>query len=772
MHRSIHSTAGRWTRVRLWWAAALLSTVVACGGGGGGTPAGPAPIPAGVLVGQVIKGLSQGTTVSLYSVNDSGQRTFLASAVTNAAGEYRIALALTAGRVYMLEAVGGQYVNEITGSLEALSTPLRGIFVASGTGMRLALSALSESVVLDLERVGGPNDWTANAVGQASSRAASAFGVSSVMERQFVDITTAAPGSAPDLGEDDFVVSFQSGIFAGLWRELALRTPGTTMAQALQAFHAINSATEPDRGLLSAWQAGLIRFVERAPLLDTSRGLIYQAAGLPANARSADFDGIEHSGQSIAPVPDQTFRMLQFPAFGNVPPPGTQTYFDTRGALIAFQSESSGLRHAGSRGIAEVHGDADLAIGRWNKGYEYASGVTRDGASNTFNFDNLLQQAPVGDYVYAAGRTATNLPSCGTVVMSARAQTKAMRAPGGTRTYVIDPASRIAFHHAAGQTRVGYRILIRDDLGATLEWRTPFGADEAPWLGDGMINFQEFSPGGTQTLATDLGLLSLTLHGLLVGDGGTKALLRITGNDGSGVVAAIAAAFGQDGPTRSCDPGNQPAGSVNPVPATGDYYASTLDTVFLSLQPNLQFLGNGTPLFAFYSGVGSSSAVEKAGNDIAGIGMIVPPFSFGTAQTVPRPYVYLKSPPTPVVAGAQSGVLTYRLVASTSQVVNDAQTLITTLPPIASATLTIDLDNFNGAPSQSFGSCYLTIHGQRSSVDVGTFVKSTGICTDPGGGASFFTGAVSGGNHQYAVIRYDYLVLGSSSVALLFERIP
>lgn len=759
-----------WAMVRLWIAAVLLAGLAACGGGGGGTGAVPLA-PAGALAGQVAKGLTQGATVRLYSVDVSGQRALLASALSDASGEFQFAHVLQIGQVYLLEALGGQYVHEITGATEPLSAPLRGVFVASGNESRLALSALSEVAVIELEQSGAPANWGAAAVAQADARAASKFGLPSTMGHRFLDMTTASPGSMPTLADTDAVLSFQVGVFAGFWQELRLRTPGLTLAQALQAFHAVSMQSDPDRQWSSALIAGMVRFVERVPAFDASRGAIFAAAGLPPNASSAAFDGAKTSGQALAAVPNRTLRLLDIPSFGNVPAPDTETYFDARGALVASKASTTGLRHVGTSSVADVYGDADLAIGRWNKGFEHPGGVTYDAATNRFQTDDVPMQPLGSDYIYAAGRTASNLPSCGTVYMSPRANTAAFRSHDGARSYTLDAASRIGFHHANGQTLIGYDIILRDDLGVPFTFTTPYSADEAPWRGRAMINHQEFAPSGLTWLPT--GEL-VRLHGLLVGDGGTKAVLRITTSHGSGATSGLAAAFAQDGITRPCGlPGFSP-GSVDPAPSTGDYYVSTSRSHFLVFHPALQFLPGGAPLLPVYSGITASTAVEKAGNDVAGIGVLVPPYGSANGnipQTSTQAYAYLKFQPLPVVTPAQTGVLTYRLVASTSQIVYDDFGLITVAPAFTSATLTIDLDNYQGAPNAYFGTCQLAVNGQKYAPGAGTFVKSDGICM-AATGVSFFTGGITGADHRQAVLRYEYTAFGSGGAGLLFERVP
>jgi hypothetical protein len=124
-------------KLKLLVSTVLIAGLVACGGGGGGgnSESGntAAVIDPNQITGQVVKGPTSGAKVSLYSVSETGQKVLVTDAVTTANGTFSISKALIAGSVYLLEANGGQYKDEISGAQVLLASPLRAVFVASSS---------------------------------------------------------------------------------------------------------------------------------------------------------------------------------------------------------------------------------------------------------------------------------------------------------------------------------------------------------------------------------------------------------------------------------------------------------------------------------------------------------------------------------------------------------------------------------------------------------------------------------------------------------------
>jgi hypothetical protein len=700
--------------------------------------------------------------VSLYVLSDAGARTQLASAITDAQGAFNLPYSLQSGRVYLLEAIGGQYVNEISGAMEALTTPIRAVFVASGSESHFTISALSEAMALEIERSALQSKWQADAIAAATGRVNAALGLPNVINQKYVNLPSLTAGSHPELTSDQISFSLQVGFFAGFWQELRLRTPGLSLSQALQNFHStIVDATSSSEDSIALF-AGLMRFLEKVPAIDKSG--IYALLGLPSNASSATFNGAESTGQASAVVPNWTLRYLSPPNMASATT--ADTFFDSRGALLAMgfgpTNSAMGFKHVGYSSVAEVYGDTEIAIGRWNHGFYYPSRVTFNQATNIFVTDNVRLEALPPDFVYAAGAPATNPPSCGTVVMAPQAQTKALLAFDGSQSLTLDASSRIAFYHSNGLAYVGYNIVLRDSQSNQYVFTSPGGAD-APWQ-SGMLEFnKEF---GSYTRVALPSGEDISFRGLLAGNGATKAVISISSNISSFGSGGLSAAFTQLGATQPCATPSFSAGSISPLPVTGNYAVNVTGVSYF--MSGVNFFSNGTPDLLSLAGVTAQSGLEKHGNDLAGIGILVPPFSYqGDSVTVPHTYFYLSTPsnwtyPT-------RGIGNYHLIASTPVLVKRGNSLISSSAAVQTASLTIHFDEYPlGTVSANYGTCELVVDGRP--VPTGPTRYYTSSCND---GTGLVDGGITSGTNQYAVIKYTgYYGNGFGEVALLFEKNP
>lgn len=91
--------------------------LTACGGGGGGGSSGgtsPPPV-SGTVSGTAIKGPVAGATVTAYGINGGAMGAKIASADTDAQGNFRLSVGTYTGPV-MLQMTGGSYTDEASGS--------------------------------------------------------------------------------------------------------------------------------------------------------------------------------------------------------------------------------------------------------------------------------------------------------------------------------------------------------------------------------------------------------------------------------------------------------------------------------------------------------------------------------------------------------------------------------------------------------------------------------------------------------------------------------
>lgn len=756
--------------VFLW---ALLSTLSGCGGGGGGGGENAQGHSTGTLVGQVVKGLTSTANVTLYSLTDSGQKTVVATALTNAKGEFDIVSVLQPGRVYLLEASGGSYINEISGVIEPLASPIRAVFVASGLERNFAINAISEAVVIELESSKSKDKWSASAVTAATTLINSAFDLSSPFDIRFVDLTSIPNDQIANMSKGEIAFSFNIGIFAGLLYELRLRAPGITLTQAMQKFHSVMRGVDQDGTTSSALMAGVIRFVEKLPSSVFDKSRYFSAIGLPSDANSSQFNGAESSGYAVEYVPNWKLRFLGLPNEGEQPT--YDTVFDTRGALVAYRmgdvASGAGFSHVGYASVADVYGTAETAIGRWNRGYYYQHSVGFDASRNRFLTGNARLSGFDRDMVYAAAIPATNMPACGTVVMAPQAQTKNFSTYDKSHQLTIDDSSRIVVQTINGTTLYRYNIVLRDDLRNLYGFSTVGGVTSS-FQGEVLPSDRIFRSPHLLTLPSGE---SLGLKGMIAGNGGTKAIVTIGTNIHTTAVDGLAAAFAQVSSSQDCKSVVFSSGAVNPIPDNSDYQIRFMQP-FGDVLMGAKLFSNGTPNFDAFGGLGvtADSGVEKSGNNLVGIGILKPPFFLsGNTANVPLSYIYFKSSDNAVYP--QSGSVSYKLIASTPFLVKSANQLISADSDIQSAALTIYFDqNPLGVSNQWYGTCVLTINGQIvSSSNWNLYYRDGGMCRGASPSVSY-EGGVSSNNGQYAAIKYvnDYSTVVKGEASLLFERLP
>lgn len=314
----MHKTLTLWKWSRHLTSALVLGALVACGGGGG-AGGGETGVQQTSISGQVLKGPTQGATVAMHALAADGSKTSLGTATSDAQGNYALRVPLVSGHVYLVEATGGRYVNEITGTTEPLVGRFRAVFVANGADVRVALSALSEAVVIDLEQSG---NWTAAAVAAANARAAVAFDIPSVTAVRFIDLSHQDVALDPS-EQDNVAFSLQVGTFAGFWQELQTRYPGASLQQATRTFHAAMLLDEVEQESQAMLLAGVVRYIER--LADLSlRSQFYLAAGLPEGTQSSVSRG--HRPQGNRRPPCRTTHCGISPVGPRLPPaPPTPT---------------------------------------------------------------------------------------------------------------------------------------------------------------------------------------------------------------------------------------------------------------------------------------------------------------------------------------------------------------------------------------------------------------------------------------------------------------
>jgi hypothetical protein len=622
--------------------------------------------------------------------------------------------------------------------------------------------------VIDIENSNAAAKWSASSILSSTAKVNQAFGFTTPHGLNYIDLPNFQPEPNVVVKDDDFAFSFQVGLFAGFWNEFKFRDPAATLSTALKSFYAFTVGNSDDDRLNSIFTAGLIRIVEKTPVFSTNKFQIYNSVGLPGDADVSTFLGAESSGRAVSPVPNFKLRYLNSLPFGSAPT--ADTIFNSRGALVAhrlgIESDRAGFQYIGSGSVADVYGTSEAAIGRWNKGYYFYQGVQIDKVTGQLSTQGRTATALNGGVTYATGIPATNLPVCGKSSMSVKAKTKQLVGIQGSTPFVLNSSSKLGFQHANGATYVGYDISLTDATGRTLTFKSTGGADSPAVLIDSNMEFRSFdtklAPSGE----------TLELRGLLVGNGANSAVISISSNIRTLDSYGLAAVFEIDSPIQNCITPSFDRGSVNPIPVSDGFYQYVIADNSPLLQ-GLAFFPDGTPNSSELIGVTQNASYEKSGNAVAGIGIMVPPFSTSNASgevKVPSVYIYRKVGTSGSFPA--TGVATYKLIASTSFLVSTSPTLISVDKRIKTAQLKVYFDQFPvGMVSPDYGSCQLSVNGETETIE-GIFYSSVsgGYCGVTGGNIAF-EGGVSSADSRYAVVRYTrYRPPYREEVGLLFER--
>lgn len=657
-------------------AAAVMFAVllISCGGGGGGGSAsspGPAPAPSppptGVnITGYVVDGPVAGATVKLYRIDAAGARTLLGSAITDTRGSYTIPNTAPANTGIVVEASGGTYTDDITSQPMALAVPLRAVATSSGGEARISVTPYSEVAVRVIEHMGKP-DWSGAGIDGANKKVADNVGATTILDFIPVDLRTPAPAGVRD---NDVGMSFYTSGFSGYARRLDAN-PATSLNSALDGLYRLTAVDEHDDRVLPAYLGGMADFVDRTALADSVRQqlkalvLLGNESYTPRPGETMDDyrpTGVA-SGAAVAPMPDDGFQEV------DTREPGAM--FNGRGALVAFPvaGGAGAWRVLYTASAAEVFGDGDIGIGRWNGGGTVLA--TRAGSELTVTgAAGFLKNTSLH---YAVARPATAIPTCGMRRLALVATTQpTLSYPGpGAQPVVagLTSDSSVSFQYAS-DTLAGFDIGVRATDGSVTRYRSPGGVD-APWAGGIPLSGLSYNPVPLQvaTTGTVLSGMGMDVHGFASGNGATKLVLKLVVGRDQGP-AELAAAFAS--PTGGVDTNGcaeavgNPGAAIDPPPSNGSNYVMggvdgqiifgglPVDTAFrtrgeLSTTPAIH-VGQATPIY------------ELAGTANASIGRIAGAFTVGSVA-------YDRSMPYAVArAGAglpATGTRHYVLAAST-----------------------------------------------------------------------------------------------------------
>ena len=181
-------------------ASGALLTIYGCGGGGGGSSPDPAATPSAnktLVNGVASKGPLNGSTVCAYAITNNIQSSALGACATNIVnGNYSIDIGNYTGSV-LLEATGGTYIDEATGTTVTLASPLRSI-LSNVTGSKIfaAITPLTELAYQDANSVAA--GLTSTRIQSAIANVQTNFGVSDIVSIQPVDALNVPAGATAE----------------------------------------------------------------------------------------------------------------------------------------------------------------------------------------------------------------------------------------------------------------------------------------------------------------------------------------------------------------------------------------------------------------------------------------------------------------------------------------------------------------------------------------------------------------------------------------------
>lgn len=760
----------------LRWICALgLALLAACGGGGGsGSPTDDSPSNAPIS-GYVVKGPTVGATVRLHAINGTGQLTLLAQTTTSQDGRFSFTAEPAAGTALLVSAQGGSYTDEATLQSRSLNLPLRAFVVRVNGVQRVSPTPYSELAVRMVERTGAA--WTGDAIQAANAAMAEWLGVRQVLD--FRPLQLQQPNLVlSGVSEDDVAMSLAAGAFSTFVRRLG-SSPEASLGDGLEALHHLMDVDPNDDRLFPAFVGGLLDFVDRMGLTDELKRELKSSLLFDSNMALGDVElgkmtprGVS-SGSATAAMPDDGFRLLGSP--------GGRTMFNKRGALVGFTTSASTpdwqLLYTAS--VAELFGDGDIGIGRWNGG-GIVSSVDRGGT-----YVPTLTSLPYDSMHYAVAATPIAAPACGLrrLPLTAHTQPTLLSLSIGAQLDFVDlaPDSQLSLQYLGGGVHLGADIGVRLADGSIVRYRTQGGLD-APWatpmpIGAGAITLEPVAPAGP------LANRNMAITALVAGTGARKVAARIeiySANDPTRTAAAfVGSPIAPE--SQGCTTVGAPGPGISPRPADGEHYT------FLSF--NTEDVYRGAPRDATFGPAGelrsiiapfvlSAPAYELAGNADASIGRVVAS-GLVNGITVSRstPYAVVR----PGAALPTFGTFEYDLV-SASSVMADRGDSASEVPPgtVTKATLTVIHGQYPvSTPNAWYGSAMLRVEGQ-----VGGLPFSVG---DPGSnlptqvrmlGEAFsdnnIQGAVAAPDGEFAAVQYKTGVGGGVPIkgTLLFRRRP
>lgn len=757
--------------------AVLLGVLLSACGGGGGVSSSSESTPSSAntrISGLVLGPQVSGATVQAFLVAKDGTQTSLGQTRSAADGSYELAVQLPEAAVFMVQATGGTYSSDSASGDQPMDEVMRAVDVRASAQHKLHISPFSELGVRWLKQQ-TTADWSSPAVTAANAKIAEWLGVSSALNFQPLDLKkpfTGDPKSSPDV---------TLSLFLGAFDRFSKRLGGSTspsVRRGLEGLERLLLIDPEDDRLFPAFLGGLMDFVD-VMAISSNEKVSIKSQMFGGNVQPLSEwhigklmpKGIS-SGAATASMKNEGFKLVDDVQ--------ARTRFNKRGALIGFTSgtDSTKWTYSFTNSVAEMFGDGDIGIGRWNGGgIASASRLGEEFIPNAYEWQREELQ-------YAVAAPVSSVPACGVRRLNLLASTEASLyalAYGTERAFVgLTSDSTLGLQYL-GDIYVGADIGLRLADQSVVRFRTNGGSDQ-PWLSNAAVGKMEYLVLEAVPPAGPLANQTLKLR-LAVGGEGARKVAAKASLELNWRTTEIAAAFGDSNAlplSKGC--GNSgtsgPGLSSRPVDGDANIFMRVNGTEFHSgVAKPARFDAAGALTGSVWSYSFSGPVNELAGNAQASIGRIQ------VTETYPDAKSKTWSVPYAVSAlGAQApktGSYRYTLVAH-SGVMVERGSVEAYVPPgiISGAELEIVFGQHPvGTPNPWYGTAIFraqgTIDGQTFWVGVGEDQRQamTGLFYGEVFNAGSATGAISGPDGEFAVVSYSASIgIIPLQGTLLFKR--
>lgn len=773
---------------------AVSLLLFACGGGGGASagssssgPPGASPTISGSIG---IPGVSS-ANVTLSTAAADGTLTKIGTATSAADGSYSFTVTPSSGALIVVDALGGSYADPVTKTATALDVHLRATTSWNGTPLNVNATALSEAAT---RYVASQGTWIASVAATANANVAGAFGIGNILN--FTPVNLFAIQNWPTISASDLTASLYAASLATLPHRmpapganqpllaapedvvytLAITDPQSDYAEpylVLALYDAIADSTMPSTAQF-ALESGVVTLNTAAP-----------------NATEIDPDlPVPNSTGSVKVAPDpKALTVFSDPFLEGtdvVTPDAYTLGFDQRGALIGYSSTS--LNGADgtidfSASVADLYGDADVNIGRWNGGLQfYVTGV----GTSTPSYTNPQYQPASSGWVYFAARPATSMPTCGTLQMPLVAATNSgaelNSSFGPYSAFALQAGSTVRVQYLPSGVLLGADLVVAFPDGSTAHFASSGGAAYPAYS---TINLAPSGAGFGFSLVSSTSSqtgLGATATATLAGLGGTKFVmkLRVLGSAGLGDVAAVFDAGSNTVDTTACNFNVGTWPGISPLPTSGTNYIninlpSTVPATPDAFGPQGQIQEAAITSSGPILSVGASTpVVALAGNAYGAIGVIDGPYTDAgqTYATSALPYAITTGITT---ALPTTGQRTYTLLYATPAFLNTGGSApvnlsVAALESISAASATVYYgQDPSGNAISGNGTIALNVQGTAAGSTIAyiapanyLIVSGAGPNPPPGatGGfssnnAGLISGSLCGPNGNYLVVVYN-----------------